>query len=185
MTVVTSRTEKYAILASRYATVTVPKLQSTIRGSCFSGCMISSMRKFKSAHPSKLHKHAIIAEKKDVTPCVPWNDVCRERFLWNTEESVETNAMATTKRKKTSNSLRDVNSLCNRADSCTPAQFSKVKNIIQETAAIFATGASPGSVCTVFVLSGDANWIPRYTASKYLPNTVAMIACPMLRAIGN
>ena len=69
--------------------------------------------------------------------------------------------MATMKRKNTNNSFRDVSSLCNRADSCTPAQLNKVKNTIHETAAILATGASPGSACTVSVLAGEENFIPR------------------------
>jgi hypothetical protein len=49
----TSSTEKYAILANKYDTVTVIILLKTILGSCFSGLINSSIKKFKSTKELK------------------------------------------------------------------------------------------------------------------------------------
>jgi hypothetical protein len=131
------------MLARRYAPVTVPKLHRTTLGSVLSGLMISSMRKFKSAQPSKLHRQAIIAEKKLVMPFEPWNDFDTDKLLWKTEESEETNIIATMKRTITRSNLREVRTRCNITDSRTPAQFSRVKNIMHDAAAHLATEVSP------------------------------------------
>lgn len=173
-----SNTEKYAIFASKYATVTVHKLDNTILGNSFSGWIISSMRKFKSAQPSKLHKHAIIAEKKFVKPLVPWKDRLGDKFEIETVESVDAYSIATINKTRTKSNFKDVNNLCNLADSLIPAQLSNAKKIIQHTAAIFAIGVSKRSeLTTVSDSSEGLKVIPRKTDSKYLPKTVAIMAC--------
>jgi hypothetical protein len=131
------------MLARRYAAVTVPKLHRTTFGRVFSGLMISSMRKFKSAQPSKLHRQAIIAEKKLVMPLEPRNDFDTDKLLWKTEELEETNTIATMNRTITRSSLREVKTRCSKTDSRTPAQFRRVKNIMHDAAAHLATEVSP------------------------------------------
>ena len=173
-----SNTEKYAIFASKYATVTVHKLDNTILGNSFSGCIISSIKKFKSAQPSKLHKHAIIAEKKFVKPLVPLKDRLTDKFEMEIVGSVDAYSIATINKTRTKSNFKDVNNLCSLADSLIPAQLSKAKKIIQHTAAILATGVSKRSELTIVSdPSGGLKVIPMYTDSKYLPKTVAMMAC--------
>lgn len=101
------------------------------------------MRKFKSAQPSKLHRQAIIAEKKLVIPLEPLKDFDTDKLVWKTEESEDTNIMATMKRTTTRSNLRAVKIRCNITDSRTPAQFSKVKNTMHATDASLATEVSP------------------------------------------
>ena len=118
-----------------------------------------------------------MAEKKPGALLEPWKDLFIDKFDMNIFESLPINIIAIINNINTNNNFNEVKNRCNMADSLTPEQFNNVKKIMQNAAAIFAIGVS--FLFEFIALCWSSSFekdIPRYTDSKYRPNTVAIIA---------